>query len=149
MKKVKLKIVGKHIHENVEEDQLELVTEGTLQKTNDGIYLTYDESEFTGMQGCETRLTLDNDIVKMTRRGEAVGIDTEIRFEKGKRYSGYYDTPYGPIEMEVLTNDLINTVNEKDGGEVDIDYHISLKGLSEGRSRLNIEVRDGGFADEQ
>ena len=33
MKTVTLKITGKHIHENVEEDQLELVMEGTLQKS--------------------------------------------------------------------------------------------------------------------
>lgn len=149
MKTVTLKITGKHIHENVEEDQLELVTEGTLQKSEGRIYLTYDESEFTGMQGCETRLTLADGIVKMTRHGEAVGIDTEICFEKGKRYSGYYDTPYGPIEMEVLTNELINTVNAEKGGRVDIDYDISLKGLSEGRSRLNIEVKNGGTEDAQ
>ena len=42
--------------------------------------------------------------------------------------------------MEVLTNELTNTVNAADGGVVDIDYNISLKGLTEGRSRLNIEV---------
>ena len=68
------------------------------------------------------------------------GIDTEICFEKGKRYNGFYDTPYGTVEMEVLTNELTNTVNAADGGVVDIDYNISLKGLTEGRSRLNIEV---------
>ncbi len=76
----------------------------------------------------------------MTRKGTEVGIDTEIRFKKGMRHSGYYDTPYGPIEMEVLTNDLFNNVTDEEGGSIDIDYHISLKGLSEGRSRLNIQV---------
>jgi len=25
-------------------------------------------------------------------------------------------------------------------GSIDIDYHISLKGLSEGRSKLNIQI---------
>lgn len=149
MKSVTLKITGKHVHENIEEDQLELVTEGILRQSGDDIYLTYDESEFTGMHGCETMLTLSGGVVKMTRKGDAVGIDTEIRFEKGRRYSGYYDTPYGAIEMEVLTNDLVNTVDPELGGQVKIDYNISLRGLSEGRSRLNIEVKDGGDIHEQ
>lgn len=140
MKDVRLKITGKHIYENVEEDQLELVTEGKLYQRGDNIYLTYDESEFSGLQGCRTRLTLSDNVVRMTRHGSAVGIDTEIHFEKGKRYNGFYDTPYGTVEMEVLTNELINTVNAAEGGYVDIDYNISLKGLTEGRSRLNIEV---------
>ena len=139
MKDVRLKIVGKHIYEDVEEDQLELVTEGKLYQRGNNIYLTYDESEFSGMEGCRTRLTLSDNVVRMTRHGSAVGIDTEICFE-GKRYNGFYDTPYGTVEMEVLTNELTNTVNAADGGVVDIDYNISLKGLTEGRSRLNIEV---------
>ena len=142
MKDVTLKITGKHIHENVEEEQLELVTEGKLYQRGDNIYLTYDESEFSGMEGCRTRLTLSDNIVRMTRHGSAVGIDTEIRFEKGKRYNGFYDTPYGTVEMEVLTNELKNTVSAEKGGEVEIDYSISLKGLTEGRSRLNIQVSD-------
>jgi len=141
MKDIKLKITGKHIYEDVEEDQLELVTEGKLYQRAGKIYLTYDESEFSGMQGCKTRLTLYDNVVCMARHGSAVGIDTEIHFEKGKRYNGFYDTPFGTVEMEVLTNELVNTVDPAKGGVVDIDYNISLKGLAEGRSRLKINVR--------
>jgi len=140
MKNIRLKITGAHIYEEVEENQMELVTEGKFYQRAGNLYLTYDESEFSGMKGCKTRLTLKGNTVRMTRKGSAVGIDTEIHFEKGKRYSGFYDTPYGPVEMEVLTNELSNTVDFEDGGIVDIDYSISLKGLAEGRSRLNIEV---------
>lgn len=140
MEEIILRIVGSSIYDGVEENQVELVTEGKLYKKGDVIYLTYDESEFSGMEGCKTRLVLEGDSVRMTRKGTEVGIDTELRFKKGMRHSGYYDTPYGPIEMEVLTNDLFNNVTDEEGGSIDIDYHISLKGLSEGRSRLNIQV---------
>lgn len=141
MENIRLKITGKHIHDDdTEEDQLEFDTEGKLYSRNGIIYLTYDESYISGLEGCRTRLTLDGNKVKMTRKGSAVGIDTEIHFEKGCRYNGIYDTPYGPVEMEVLTNSLANTVTREKGGVVDIDYSISLKGLSEGRSRLNITV---------
>ena len=70
MKDVRLKIVGKHIYEDVEEDQLELVTEGKLYQRGNNIYLTYDESEFSGMEGCRTRLTLSDNVVRMTRHGD-------------------------------------------------------------------------------
>ena len=76
----------------------------------------------------------------MKRVGKNVGIDTEIEFEKGKRYTGYYDTPYGTIEMEVLTNHIENNLRSDGTGSLDIDYHISLKGLLEGRNKLNIEL---------
>ncbi|MEE3362427.1 MAG: DUF1934 domain-containing protein [Anaerovoracaceae bacterium] len=141
MKDVKLKISGYHIYDDREENQLELITDGKLYKHGDSLFITYDESDFTGLEDCKTRLQLDEHGVRMTRKGSAVGIDTEIHFESGKRYEGYYDTPYGPVEMEVLTNDLKNTVTADGTGGVDIDYNISLKGLSEGRSRLKIEVQ--------
>jgi hypothetical protein len=43
--------------------------------------------------------------------------------------------------MELLTNSITNKINKKDAkGSLNIDYHISLRGLSEGRSRLDIEI---------
>ncbi len=125
----------------MEDSQLELVTEGKLYDHGNTIYLTYDESEMTGLAGCKTRLALTKDSVRMTRKGTVVGVDTEIHFEKGRRYNGYYDTPYGPIEMEITTNSLRNSVTADGHGVIDIDYNISLKGLAESRSRLNISVR--------
>ena len=141
MKEVVLTITGTHAYDETGDDAMEFITEGMLYDRNGTIYLTYDESYLTGLEGCRTRLKLEPDKVRMTRKGRSIGIDTEIHFEKGKRYQGYYDTEFGPIEMEVLTNDLTNTVSFEEGGEVDIDYNISLKGLAEGRSRLKINVR--------
>ena len=141
MKEVVLTITGTHAYDETGDDAMEFITEGKLYDRNGTIYLTYDESYLTGLEGCRTRLKLEPDKVRMTSKSRPIGIDTEIHFEKGKRYQGYYDTEFGPIEMEVLTNDLTNTVSFEEGGEVDIDYNISLKGLAEGRSRLKINVR--------
>ncbi len=145
MKDVTLRITGKHVYYDTEEEQLELITDGKLCRKGEKLLLSYDESEFSGLEGCSTCLTLSGGSVSMSRRGDAVGIDTEIRFEKGKRYNGFYDTPYGPIEMEVLTNDLENTVDDSGNGHVNIDYSISFRGMAEGRSRLNIEVKEGSI----
>ncbi len=141
MKKIQLKIKGRYLYgDDRMEDQMEFITEGKMYVRGDVIYLTYDESALSGMEGCRTRLKLEGGTVGMTRKGSSVGIDTELRFEKGKRYQGYYDTPYGPIEMEVLTNDLASTVTPEKGGTIAIDYSVSLKGVAENRSRLDIEV---------
>ncbi len=143
MKDIMLKIVGKQIIGDFreEEDQLELVTEGKYYEKDGTVFLSYDESGFSGMEGCTTSLAITGDEILMKRCGEAVPLDTEIRFEKGKRFTGYYGTPYGAVEMEVLTNNVVNNISREEAkGSLDIDYHISLRGLSEGRSRLNIEI---------
>ncbi|QIB68133.1 DUF1934 domain-containing protein [Aminipila butyrica] len=141
MKDIMLKIVGRQISEDSGvEDEIEFVTEGKIYKRNQATYLVYEESEVSGVPGCKTSLKLLGDTIKMKRFGERVGLDTVIEFEKGRRYEGFYDTPYGAIEMEVLTNDLVNNLTPDGKGSIDIDYHVSLKGLSEGRSKLNIQV---------
>ena len=141
MKDIMLKIVGRQVTSETEEEQLEFVTEGKYYVKGDSVYLLYDESEFSGMEGCTTSLKITGNNIKMKRFGERIGLDTEIEFQKGKRYKGYYDTPYGSVEMEVLTNDVINKIEKIEGkGTLNIDYHISLRGLSEGRSILDIEI---------
>jgi uncharacterized beta-barrel protein YwiB (DUF1934 family) len=144
MKDIMLKIVGKQLYGfSDEENQLEFVTEGKFYEKEDSVYLLYDESKVSGMEGCTTRLKITGDKVQMQRKGDLVPLDTEIEFEKGKRFTGYYNTVFGAVEMEVLTNDVVNKIDKAEGkGTLDIDYHISLRGLSEGRSRLAIEVLD-------
>lgn len=141
MKDIMLKIVGKQVSPGAEEERLEFVTEGKYYVDGDSIYLMYDESEFSGMAGCTTSLEIKGNNIKMKRYGEGIGVDTEIEFEKGKRYKGYYDTPFGSVAMEVLTNNIVNKIEKDEGkGSLNIDYHISLRGLSEGRSILDIEI---------
>ena len=140
MKDIMLKIIGKQLFYDEEEVQLEFITEGQMYKEGQSFYLVYEESEFSGMPGCKTKLEFTGDEIRMSRLGKGVGLDTEIEFRKGKRYTGYYETPFGAVEMEVLTNEIENNLSAEGKGSVNIDYHISLKGLTEGRNKLNIEV---------
>lgn len=141
MKKITMKIIGSQAMEGQPDDSMEFITEGSLYEKGEALYLIYEESEISGMPGCKTRLKLTGDSVKMKRIGDgAIGAGTEIRFEKGKRYSSYYNTPYGPIEMEVLTNRLENNMAADGTGDVIIDYNMSLKGLVESRNQLKIQL---------
>ena len=140
MKDIMLKIIGKQLSCDIEEVQLEFVTEGKIYKEDKSLYLVYEESEFSGMPGCRTKLEFREGSIKMSRFGQGAPADNEIEFKKGKRYTGYYDTPFGAVEMEVLTNEIENSLTVCGKGSVKIDYQISLKGLAEGRNRLNIEV---------
>lgn len=138
-----LRIIGRQItgEAEVEEDQMEFVTEGKFYEAEGSVYLVYDESEFSGMEGCTTSLQITDNEVNMRRSGEDMHFDTEMKFEQGKRFKSLYDTPYGAVEMEILTNRIDNQIEKtKAKGTINIDYHISLKGLSEGRSILDIEI---------
>lgn len=140
MKEIMVKIEGRQITEEAGEDSMEFVTEAKLYQRGDAMYLIYEESELSGIPGCKTRLRFRGNEVQMKRIGRGAGLGNEMCFEKGKRYKGLYDTPFGAIEMEVLTNKLENTLSPEGGGKLDIDYSISLKGLLEGRNKLSITL---------
>ena len=135
-----LKIIGKQCYDGKEEDQMEFITDGQLYVRDDSVYMIYDESEVSGMTGCKTTLKVKGDSVKMRRIGE-IGFNTELYFEKGKRFSSTYDTPYGPMDIEVLTSRVENNLNmEELKGNIDIEYNVSLEGMAEGKNRLTIDI---------
>ncbi len=140
MKDITLKITGKQKYEGTEEDQMEFVTDGRLYVRNGIVYIIYDETEVSGMEGCKTTIRLGESSVKMKRTGNT-GFNTELYFETGKRFHGVYETPYGPMGVEVLTDFVKNDFDiENCKGSIDVQYQVSMEGLAEGRSSLTINV---------
>lgn len=140
MKEVMIRITGQQVTKEAGEDIMEFVTEAKIYSRGGALYLVYDESELSGIPGCRTRLKFKDGKLQLKRFGEDSGMGNELSFEKGKRYNGVYETPFGPVEIEILTNELESTLSEEGSGQIDIDYSISLKGLSEGRNKLNITL---------
>lgn len=135
-----MKITGFQSSEGQQDDKMEFVTEGDLYEKNGALYLIYEESEISGMPGFRTRLKIADDTVKMKRIGAGGGTGTEMVFENGRKYQNFYHTPYGPFDMEILTNSLENSMTAEGTGKVSIDYNMSLKGLVESHNRLTIEL---------
>lgn len=146
MKDIMLRIIGRQIDRNdeVAEETIEFMTEGKAYKKGDATYIVYEESEMSGLAGVKTTLRIGGDgSIKMKRFGKGVMMDTVMEFHQGKRFNSLYETPYGAFKMEILTNSVVNDLEpEKITGNLFIDYEIALKGLSETRSLLNIEVTE-------
>jgi uncharacterized beta-barrel protein YwiB (DUF1934 family) len=135
MKDVKLKIKSA--------DNIEFITDGSFSFLDDIAFLNYKESEISGMDGCVTSLIVHNDTVKMKRMSANEPTDIgEMSFVPGVRYEGMYKTPYGDVPMEILTKNVRNNITS-DGGDVKIDYSISLHGLTETTNSLLIEIMAG------
>lgn len=142
MKDIMLKIVGRQFDGDKPQDRMEFVTEGKMYERGGATYLVYDESEFSGFPGCKTSLKLKGNRVRMKRIGGDLEGGTVMEFESGKRFTSKYDTPYGIMDMEILTDRVDNNLSEDGTGNIDIDYHVSLEGAMEGRNELRIEVSE-------
>ena len=70
-KSVIISIKGKQSYENVEDETIELVTEGLLAKEGEGAYtLSYQESELTGLEGTLTTFQIEDGRITLMRHGE-------------------------------------------------------------------------------
>ncbi|KXG76202.1 DUF1934 domain-containing protein [Thermotalea metallivorans] len=137
MKNVLLRIEGTQKSFDGEENTIELVTEGKLYQKENALYLVYEESEISGLEGCTTTLKVSKDRVSMRRFGTA---HSEIIFEKGRRFSTSYHTPYGDFRMEILTREMEANISDTNKGDITIEYNISLQGMIESKNRLNIRI---------
>ena len=140
MKDITIKIVGKQCYDDMEEDQMEFITDGKLYSRNGYSYLIYDESEISGLAGLKTTLRFNEKTLRMKRIG-GDGLGTELYFEEGKRFSSNYDTPMGPMDIEVLTTSVENLIDHEAGkGHLNVEYDVSLGGVAEGKNKLIIDV---------
>ena len=149
MKDIMLKITGRQYEGDEPQEKMEFVTEGKLFERGGATYLVYDESEFSGFPGCKTSLKLKGNHVRMKRTGNDLETGTVMEFESGKRFTSKYETPYGIMDMEILTDRVDNNLSENGTGNVDIDYHVSLEGALEGRNELRIEVSNSASEEQQ
>lgn len=145
MRDIMLKITGKTVTQNngkeEHENVVEFLTEGKFYgRGGDSALISYPESELSGLEGWTTYLAITGGKVKM-KRSNGGSPETVMEFEKGKRFEGQYETPFGPVGMEILTNSISPLDLEPGGrGRMSIDYSVSLHGLMESRNTLDIEI---------
>ena len=142
MKDIMLRIAGSQLHglDSKSDEGMEFITEGRFVKKGDAIYLIYEESELSGALGYTTSLKIMDGKVRMKRYGDDNGMQTAIEFEKGGKFISWYETPFGMIEMEIMTNDIDNKLNADGSGSLDIDCSVCLKGVLESRNLLKFEI---------
>ena len=140
-KDITIKIVGRRYAEGEVEDEMEFISDARMYERAGARYLLYDESEFSGFPGCKTRLKLTDGSIKMKRiGGEHSDFSTELVLEKGKRFFTIYETPYGSIDMEVLTTDVSMNLDSEGFGKVRLGYDVSFEGVEEGRNEIELEI---------
>ena len=108
------------------EPSASLRTEGSLQASEGGILISYDESEITGMEGSSTVVRISDDgVVSLNRYGP---VATNLVFKKHCRIQCLFDeAPDRALPVCVYTRDL-KIVRSRSGGRVSVDYYLELGG---------------------
>lgn len=120
-----------------EPETTKLVTDGTLRKENDILFLSYAESELTGMRGTMTTFRIEKDRVTLTRTGT---VESVMTFAVGKEDRSLYDIGFGALMITVRT-DRIDCEMDENGGFLEVSYAISIEDSAAGTIEYRIEAR--------
>ena len=137
-KQVILFVRGEQSFDGLPPDATELMTEGVMTINGDEITLTYQETELTGMEGTTTCFLIQEDCVELRRTG---GVNSQIIFQRGKRHSSLYETPWGTIQVDVSTTALNHRLTSR-GGILDIRFNIAVDHQVTGENRFRVRVRE-------
>ena len=134
---VLLSIRGEQYFDGIDPDETELMTEGTMALTEDGMVLSYEESELTGMEGTTTTCEVKGPRVTLTRSG---AVNSQMVFEEGRQHTSLYETPFGELSVDIQTSELKHNLSER-GGLMEIKYSIAVEHTVTGRNCFKIRVR--------
>ena len=136
-KDVLITLVGTQNNDG-EKDKIELITEGSMYKKGDAYYITYKESELTGMDGTTTTVKVQDKKVTILRFGTN---NTQLIFEKGKHHVCCYDTMYGAISVGVWAQNVKIDLDDN-GGEIFANYSIDVDNNLVGKNDFHMQVKE-------
>jgi len=126
-----------------DEDCIELITQGKYYKKGVNYFVTYKETEITGMDGTTTTLKIENDKVTLMRFGQN---NSQLIFEKGQKHICYYETPYGAFTVGVLSNKLDINIDDC-GGDLFVGYELEIDNAAAGENNFYLKIREAGTND--
>ena len=132
-----LSIRGEQYFDDIDPDATELMTEGTMVLTEDGMVLSYEETELTGMEGTTTTFEVKGPQVILTRTGT---VNSQMVFEEGRQPTSLYETPFGELTVDIQTSTLKHNLTQR-GGVMEIKYSIAVEHTVTGRNCFKIRVR--------
>ena len=132
-----LYVKGEQYFDGIDPDGTELVTEGTMSLTENGMLLSYEESELTGMEGTTTTFEITEKRVILRRSGTT---NSQMVFEEGTQHTSLYETPFGELTVDIQTSHLRHNLSER-GGVMEIRYSIAVEHAVTGRNCFKIRVK--------
>ena len=130
-------IRGRQRYDGQEPDVIELVTEGTVEFTDGGWDISYEETELTGLPGVTTTFRVEPGKVTLRRTGKLL---SEMVFQEGVRHESLYQLDFGALLMTVTAKQVYFDIMP-DGGMIDLVYSIEIEHSAAGLVDYHLDIR--------
>lgn len=132
-----LTIRGTQTYADHEPEVIELVTEGTMEQTEKGWKLTYEESDLTGLKGVTTTFQIEPGVITLSRKGP---LNSEMVFREGQFHESLYRMEFGALMITVCASKVRYSIDES-GGTIDLTYAIEIEQSAAGYIEYHLDIR--------
>lgn len=108
-KDVLIKVSGMQF--DVQDEAIELMVPGSYYMKNDKHYVLFEEQPEGNGPVTKNIVKFDDSFFEMMKKG---GNNSYLRFDKDKKNSTVYQTPAGPIQVDVLTHEFMVREEERE-----------------------------------
>ena len=136
-KEVLLSIRGQQNYNEQEPETVELITEGILEKEENGWKLTYEESDLTGLKGVTTTFQVEPGKVTLSRKGP---LSSQMVFQEGTFHESLYQMDFGALMITVCANKVRYDITEA-GGTIDLAYAIEIEQTAAGYITYHLDIK--------
>ena len=118
-------------------DSMEFYTEGRYYEKQGSRYITYQESEISGLEGTNTILKLGREEAVLIRSG---ALSSRMTFRIGCETKNAYRTEYGVFELSIMTQKLDINVCNSLVNSVYLKYRLSINSGEVYTNEMNIGI---------
>jgi uncharacterized beta-barrel protein YwiB (DUF1934 family) len=135
-KSVMLSLRGQQDYGDQAPEVISLITEGTLECTDDGWIISYQESDLTGLDGVTTTFEVKKDTVTLIRTGK---LESRMVFQLGVPHESLYQMEFGALMISVCATAIRWDVTEF-GGVIDLTYDIAIEQTAMGVVTYHLDI---------
>ncbi len=136
-KDVYLTIRGRQEYPGQEPEIIELMTNGTMEFSQGGWDICYEESALTGLEGVQTTFRVEPNRVVLSRTG---ALNSQMVFQQGIAHDSLYQMPFGALMLTVQATSVFYDI-VPDGGVIDLSYQISIENTESGTIDYHLDIR--------
>lgn len=140
MEHVVVSVIGVQKDVYGEENRIESVNIGRYYRKNGVDYIIYQDKDLSeDAIDVTTMLKVYPDHVVLVRTGS---MEQKQEFRLGEKSHSTYVTPFGTMQLAVLTKEMDVTIGVVSGA-IDISYELEVNGQWQSENTLSINVREG------
>jgi uncharacterized beta-barrel protein YwiB (DUF1934 family) len=120
-----------------EKNDSQIICEGTYQYTKEKAVIKYTQMDANAEDEYSTTIELSSSGMTMIKEGQ---FSSTMQFAPSMKYTGTYSTPFGCLNINVLT-DYIDVYLDEDGGMIRLAYVLEMGNMVNSLNELCIKVK--------